>query len=185
MANKKIAGITAKLGLDVSGVTSALNQIEKKSKDIAREMAEVDKSLKIDSENVVPAAQKQELLAEAIKNTESKLKELESVQKKTDNAFKSNSRWEEQYAPLKEAIDSTKEKLKSLQNQNEKMQADLSSGKISAESYQKYQEELEATKAKMKELQKQKSDLEATFEDGHITAEEYRAYQREVESTRR
>lgn len=184
MATKNIAGITAKLGLDVSGVTSALNQIEKKSKDIAKEMAEVDKSLKFNPDSVVLAAQKQELLAEAIKNTEDKLKELESVQKKTDNAFKNQSKWEEQYTPLKAAIDETKSKLKELQNQNEKMQADFNSGKISADQYEKYQQELEATKAKMKELSQQQKDLEASFEDGHISAEEYRAYQREVENTR-
>lgn len=184
MATKNIAGITAKLGLDVTGVTSALKQIETKSKAIAKEMAEVDKSLKFNPESVVLAAQKQELLAEAIKNTEDKLKELESVQKKTDNAFKNQSKWEEQYAPLKTAIDETKAKLKELQNQNEKMQADFNSGKISADQYEKYQQELEATKAKMKELSQQQKDLEASFEDGHITAEEYRAYQREVENTR-
>ena len=185
MATKKIAGITAKLGLDVTGVTSALKQIETKSKAIAKEMAEVDKSLKFNPESVVLAAQKQELLAEAIKNTEDKLKELESVQKKTDNAFKNQSKWEEQYAPLKTAIDETKAKLKELQNQNEKMQADFNSGKISADQYEAYQQELEATKAKMKELSQQQKDLEASFEDGHITAEEYRAYQREVENTKR
>ena len=184
MATKNIAGITAKLGLDVTGVTSALKQIETKSKAIAKEMAEVDKSLKFNPESVVLAAQKQELLAEAIKNTEDKLKELSSVQKKTDNAFKNQSKWEEQYAPLKTAIDETKSKLKELQNQNEKMQADFNSGKISADQYEKYQQELEDTKAKMKELSKQKAELEASFEDGHITAEEYRAYQREVENTR-
>lgn len=185
MATKNIAGITAKLGLDVTGVTSALNQIEKKSKDIAREMAEVDKSLKFDPTNVVLAAQKQDLLAEAIKNTEAKLKELESVQQKTNNAFRDNKRWEQQYAPLGAAIDETNEKLKKLQQQNEKMNKDFADGKITPEKYKEYQDELEATKAKMKELQKQKSELEATFEDGHITADEYRAYQREVENTKR
>lgn len=185
MATKNIAGITAKLGLDVTGVTSALKQIETRSKAIAKEMAEVDKSLKFNPESAVLAAQKQELLAEAIKNTEDKLKELESVQKKTDNAFKNQSKWEEQYTPLKAAIDETKAKLKELQNQNEKMQADFNSGKISADQYEKYQQELEATKAKMKELSQQQKDLEASFEDGHISAEEYRAYQREVENTKR
>lgn len=185
MATKNIAGITAKLGLDVTGVTSALNQIEKKSKDISREMAEVDKSLKFDPTNVVLAAQKQELLAEAIKNTEAKLKELESVQQKTNNAFRDNKRWEQQFAPLGAAIDETNEKLKKLQQQNEKMNKDFADGKITPEKYKEYQDELEATKAKMKELQKQKSELEATFEDGHITADEYRAYQREVENTKR
>lgn len=184
MAAKNIAGITAKLGLDVSGVTSALNQIEKKSKDIAREMTEVDKALKFNPDSLVLAAQKQELLSEAISNTEKKLKELESVQKKTDNAFKNQAKWEEQYAPLKEAIDSTKAKLKELQQQNEKMEADFKSGKIDAQKYEAYQQELEATKAKMNELRKQNQELEASFKDGHISAEEYRAYQREVENTR-
>lgn len=185
MATKNIAGITAKLGLDVTGVTSALNQIEKKSKDISREMAEVDKSLKFDPTNVVLAAQKQDLLAEAIKNTENKLKELESVQQKTNNAFRDNRRWEQQFAPIGAAIDETNEKLKKLQQQNEKMNKDFADGKITPEKYKEYQDELEATKAKMKELQKQKAELEATFEDGHISADEYRAYQREVENTKR
>lgn len=185
MAKKNIAGITAKLGLDVSGVTSALNEIEKKSKKLASEMKEVDSSLKLDPQSVVLAAQKQELLSEAISNTQKKLTELESVQKKTDNAFKNQSKWEEQYAPLKEAIDATKEKLKELQKQNETMRSDFESGKINSEQYQSYQNELEATKAKMKELQNQAKELEASFKDGHITADEYRAYQREVENTKR
>ena len=185
MAKKNIAGITAKLGLDVSGVTSALNEIEKKSKKLASEMKEVDNSLKLDPQSVVLAAQKQELLSEAISNTQKKLTELESVQKKTDNAFKNQSKWEEQYAPLKEAIDATKEKLKELQKQNETMRSDFESGKISSEQYQSYQNELEATKAKMKELQNQAKEMEASFKDGHITADEYRAYQREVENTKR
>ena len=185
MAKKNIAGITAKLGLDVSGVTSALNEIEKKSKKLASEMKEVDNSLKLDPQSVVLAAQKQELLSEAISNTQKKLTELESVQKKTDNAFKNQSKWEEQYAPLKEAIDATKEKLKELQRQNETMRSDFESGKINSEQYQSYQNELEATKAKMKELQNQAKELEASFKDGHITADEYRAYQREVENTKR
>lgn len=185
MAKKNIAGITAKLGLDVSGVTSALNEIEKKSKKLASEMKEVDSSLKLDPQSVVLAAQKQELLSESISNTQKKLTELESVQKKTDNAFKNQSKWEEQYAPLKEAIDATKEKLKELQKQNETMRSDFESGKINSEQYQSYQNELEATKAKMKELQNQAKELEASFKDGHITADEYRAYQREVENTKR
>ena len=185
MAKKNIAGITAKLGLDVSGVTSALNEIEKKSKKLASEMKEVDNSLKLDPQSVVLAAQKQDLLSEAISNTQKKLTELESVQKKTDNAFKNQSKWEEQYAPLKEAIDATKEKLKELQKQNETMRSDFESGKINSEQYQSYQNELEATKAKMKELQNQAKELEASFKDGHITADEYRAYQREVENTKR
>ena len=185
MAKKNIAGITAKLGLDVSGVTSALNEIEKKSKKLASEMKEVDSSLKLDPQSVVLAAQKQELLSEAISNTQKKLTELESVQKKTDNAFKNQSKWEEQYAPLKEAIDATKEKLKELQKQNETMRSDFESGKINSDQYQSYQNELEATKAKMKELQNQANELEASFKDGHITADEYRAYQREVENTKR
>lgn len=185
MATKKIAGITAKLGLDVSGVTSALNQIEKKSKDLAKEMTAVEKSLEVNPDSLVLAAQKQEILAEAIKNTESKLKELESVQKKADNAFKNQAKWEEQYTPLKAAIDETKAKLKELQQQNEKMEADFANGKIDDEKYKAYQQELEATKAKMKELSQQQKDLESAFEDGHITAEEYRTYQREVENTRK
>lgn len=185
MAKKNIAGITAKLGLDVSGVTSALKEIEKKSKSLASEMKAVDDALKFNPDSIVLAAQKQELLSEAISNTEKKLAELESVQKKTDNAFKNQAKWEEQYAPLKEALDSTKEKLRDLQKQNEKMKSDFESGKINSEQYDAYQKELEATQNKMKDLQKQNKELEASFEDGHISADEYRAYQREVENTKR
>lgn len=183
MASKKIAGITAKLGLDVSGVTSALNEIDKESRNLVKEMKSVNDAMKVNPESVVLASQKQEILSRQIEITVQKLRELEDVQKKADNAFKAQAKWEEQYAPLKAAIDAAKEKLKELQAQNEQMKSDLANGKISAEQYEAYQNELDSTKAKMKELAQAEKDLEASFTDGHISAEEYRAYQREVELT--
>lgn len=184
MAQKKIQGITAKLGLDASGVISALNEIDKKSKSVASEMKEVDKSLKMDPSNTVLMAQKQELLAEAAANTANKLRELESVSEKMDKAFAANPEWERQYEPIGAAIDETRNKLKELRKQQGQVEEDFASGKISGEKYKAFNDELQATKNKMKELEQQKKDLEKSFVDGHISAEEYRAFQRELENTR-
>lgn len=184
MAQKKIQGITAKLKLDSSGVTSALDEIDQKSKKVASEMKEVDSALKLNPDSTVLMSQKQELLAEAVENTAKKLHELESVSSQMDKAFAANPDWERQYEPLKQAIDETRNKLKELRNQNDKVEEDFKSGKISAEAYEEYKRSVDETKNKLKELIKQRDDLEASFESGHISADEYRAYQREVENTR-
>ncbi|MGN1089206.1 MAG: phage tail tape measure protein, partial [Huintestinicola sp.] len=185
MPKGKIAGITAKLGLDVTGVSTALAEIDKQSRSLASEMRAVDKAMELNPDSVVIAAQKQEILAKQIDVTSQKLKELTSVQKKAENAFKNQDKWQKEYEPLKKSIDETTEKLKKLQSVSKKMDEEFASGKISADKYKAYSDELEATKQKMAELIKSEKELEDKFKDGHITAEEYRAFQREVETTKK
>lgn len=184
MSSKKIRGITIQIGGDTSGLTKALSAADKSLAATNRELAEVQKGLKLDPHNVELMSQKQQVLTNAIAQTADKLKLLEGNQEKAKKAFAANADWEKQYAPLKEQIDKARKSLNELKSEQEKAEVEFKAGKISAEDFEKIKARTAEAEQALKDLKQQKADLEKQFADGHITAEEYRAYQREVENTR-
>ena len=80
MANKKIAGITVEIGGDTTKLGKALSDVDKQSRNLKTELKEVDKALKLDPKNTELLAQKQQVLADAIKNSKEKLDTLKSAQ---------------------------------------------------------------------------------------------------------
>jgi hypothetical protein len=61
MANKKIAGITVEIGGDTTKLSKALQDSDKKARELKTELKEVDKALKLDPSNVVLLKQKQDI----------------------------------------------------------------------------------------------------------------------------
>ena len=80
MATKKIKGITIKLGADTSAIDKALKDINHTSAGLNTELKEVNKLLKFDPKNTTLIAQKQEILADAVENTQKKLDALKQAQ---------------------------------------------------------------------------------------------------------
>lgn len=181
---KKIKGIVVQIGGDTSGLSKALASADKSLIATQKELNEVQKGLKLDPANVTLAAQKQELLTQAIETTSAKLKALEENQEKAKRAFEANAEWEQKYAPLKESIDKASASLKELKAKQKEAEEAFKAGTISAEDYDKIQADVKAAEKTLADLKEQKKQLDAQFADGHITAEEYREYQREVENTR-
>lgn len=108
MANKKIKGITIQIGADTTGLDTALNGIEKKSKGTKSELAEVSRALKKAPESAELWKQKQELLAKAIQDSRDKVKLLEDAQEQVNQQFKDSKIGEEQYRAFKRELEYAK-----------------------------------------------------------------------------
>ena len=108
MANKKIRGITIQIGADTTGLDTALNDIEKKSKGTKNELAEVNRALKKAPESAELWKQKQELLTKAIQDSRDKVKLLENAQEQVNQQFKDGKIGEEQYRAFQRELEYAK-----------------------------------------------------------------------------
>lgn len=108
----KIRGITIELGGDASGLSKALQGVNKEIKDTQSQLEDVERLLKLDPKNTELLRQKQKLLGDQIENTSKKLDKLKDIQKDMDkNGVDKNS---EQYMALQREIISTETDLKNL-----------------------------------------------------------------------
>lgn len=103
-----IKGITIEIGGDVTQLDKALSAVNKNSRSLQGELRQVDKLLKFDTENVTLAAQKQEILTEAVEETKKKLNVLEEAEKQVQQQFERGEVSKEQYRALQREIESTK-----------------------------------------------------------------------------
>lgn len=111
MANKKIAGITVEIGGDTTKLGKALSDVDKQSRNLKAELKEVDKALKLDPKNTELLAQKQQVLAEAIKTSKEKLDKLKEAQQQITQQFQRGEIDDGQYRAFKREIESAKEEL--------------------------------------------------------------------------
>lgn len=111
----RIKGITIALSADTSGLTNALENVNKNIKNTKSDLRDVERLLKLDPTNVELLEQKQRLLSQSVEDTKTKLDLLnEAQQKLTDEMEQSNEVTEEQkrqYENLQREIISTKDYL--------------------------------------------------------------------------
>ena len=74
----RIKGITVEIGGDTSGLEKALSAVNNSIKKTESQIRDVNNLLKLDPSNTVLLAQKQELLQQAIGDTEKKLEALDA-----------------------------------------------------------------------------------------------------------
>ena len=108
----KVRGITITLNGDTTGLTKALGDADKAVKDTKAELKDVERLLKLDPTNTELLRQKQELLAQAVKDTNTKLETL----KKAEEQMKSSGvdQNSEQFMALQREIIATDSELKKL-----------------------------------------------------------------------
>ena len=114
MAASTIKGITIEIGGDTTKLDKALSGVNKQSRDLQRELKEVEKGLKLDPKNTELLAQKQTLLKEAVAATSEKLDVLKTAEAQVQKQFKNGEVSEEQYRALQREIIKTESDLKSL-----------------------------------------------------------------------
>ncbi|MGG3920684.1 phage tail tape measure protein [Geobacillus thermodenitrificans] len=107
--NVVISGDTTKLG-------KALEDVNKKSKDIQSELRQVERLLRFDPSNTTLLAQKQQLLAKQIENTSEKLNRLKSVQQQVNEQFQRGEISEGQYRAFQREIEKTQQELRRFQD---------------------------------------------------------------------
>lgn len=115
MASTKIKGLTVEIGGDTTKLGKALEDVEKKSRDLSSELGEINKMLKFDPKNTELLAQKQKVLADAVTNTRGKLDTLKEAEKQVQEQFKRGEASEEQVRALQREIIATEKKLNSYE----------------------------------------------------------------------
>ena len=111
MASKTIKGLTVEIGGDTTKLGKALEDVEKKSRDLSSELGEINKLLKMDPGNIDLLAQKQKVLADAVGNTKEKLETLKEAEKQVQAQFERGDASEEQVRALQREIVATAKKL--------------------------------------------------------------------------
>jgi len=107
-----IKGINVAIGSDTTGLSKALSDVNKKSRDIQSELRQVEKLLKLDPTNTELLAQKQTLLTNAVENTKEKLDRLKSAQEQVNEQFERGQINEGQYRAFQREIAATEQQLR-------------------------------------------------------------------------
>ena len=115
MASKSIKGLTIEIGGDTTELGKALDNINKKSRDVTSELGQINKLLKVDPGNTDLLAQKQKVLADAIANTAEKLDTRKEAEKQVQKQFEKGEVSEDQVRALQREIIATENKLESYE----------------------------------------------------------------------
>lgn len=116
MAANKIKGLTVEIGGDTTKLGKALEDVNKKSRDLSSELGDINKLLKLDPSNTDLLAQKQKVLAEAVSNTGKKLDTLKEAEKQVQQQFERGEVSEDQVRALQREIIEAEKKMGSYKN---------------------------------------------------------------------
>ena len=116
----RIKGIVVEIGGDTVGLNKALSGVNKEIGNTQRQLKDVERLLKLDPTNTELLRQKQQLLAQAVGETKSKLDVLKNAEQQAQEQFKQGKISQDQYNALKREIIETEQSLKKLEEQAEK-----------------------------------------------------------------
>ncbi len=122
-----IKGINIVIGAETTGLSKALSDVNKKSKDIQSELRQVERLLKLDPKNTELLAQKQKLLSDAVANTREKLDSLKAAQEQVNQQFAKGEISEGQYRAFQREIAKTEQDLKKFETQLKSMEPTIES----------------------------------------------------------
>jgi phage-related protein len=111
MAKNIIKGLTVEIGGDTTKLGKALENVNKKSRDLSSELGDVNRLLKFDPANTDLLSQKQKILASAVENTKDKLDTLKKAEEQVQEQFKRGEVSEAQVRALQREIVATTNKM--------------------------------------------------------------------------
>lgn len=111
VGSKALKGLTIKIGGDTTELGKALDTVDKKSRSLSGELGHINRALKLDPTNTELIAQKQQVLAEAITNTEERLDVLKEAEKQVQAQFERGEASQDQVRALRREIIETAAKL--------------------------------------------------------------------------
>lgn len=121
----RIKGVTIVIDGETKALDKALADVNKRSRDIQRELKQVDRLLKFNPGNTELIAQKQKLLGDQVEVTREKLERLKAAQEDVTAAFERGEISEEQYRAFQREIIETESKLRNYERQLEQTQSKL------------------------------------------------------------
>lgn len=117
-------GFVAKIGADTSGLTDALQEVEKDSAAINSEIRKLNKELKFDPENTVLAAQKLELMGIAAEKAAEKVRLLKEQEEAMNAALEKGDISAIEYSQYQREIESAARAVKAYADEVEKANGD-------------------------------------------------------------
>ena len=114
MANGNIRGITIELNGDTTKLGKAIKDVSNESRDLQKELKQVENSLKFNPGNTELIAQKQQLLAQNVEATTKKLDTLKQAQAQVDAQFAKGDIGADQYRAFQREVIKTESILGSL-----------------------------------------------------------------------
>lgn len=124
MASNRIKGITIELDGDTKKLETSLSKVTASINKTQQALTDVEKLLKLDPTNTTLLTQKQELLAQAIEQTEDKLKKLEEAQDQVAEAFARGDIGKEQYQAFQREIEATRGQISKYQRELSDLQTE-------------------------------------------------------------
>lgn len=124
-APKTIKGITIEIAGDTKKLGTALKSIDDQSQDLAANLKYVDKLLDFDPGNTELLAEKQKMLADAVKNTGERLETLKEVQDQVARQYRSGEIGQRAYLDFQHELAKTERKLESLKSESQKLERSL------------------------------------------------------------
>ena len=120
----RIKGITVEIGGDTTGLDKALRGVNSSITKTQSALNDVNKLLKLDPSNTVLVAQKQQLLSQAVGQTNDKLEALESAQEQVTAAFQRGDIGQDKYQAFQREIEETRGKLNQYKNDLSSLQTE-------------------------------------------------------------
>ncbi|MDQ1233351.1 phage-related minor tail protein [Paenibacillus sp. SORGH_AS306] len=146
--------ITVTINGDTRSIDQALQDINKRSKDLQGELRQVDQLLRLDPTNLELVAQKQRLLSEQIENSSDKLRILRDSQQQVNQQFANGEISAEQYRNFQREIIRTEQDINGFRQQLRNLNGDVDdagdNATTAAEQFKKMGETLSKTGDKIK-----------------------------------
>lgn len=181
--SSKIKGLNIKIGADMTGLDTALKNIENTSKSTNSELRLINSSLKQNKDSVVLWQQKQQVLTNAIANSKEKTNALLQAQKGIEQAFRDGDIDRNAYDKFKEKLQKSSDKLKELKNQQTDFENKFKSGEIDKDTYDKFIEKVKRAEREVQGLENSQRSMEENVRLKTVSEEQYRAFQREIENS--
>lgn len=181
MANR-IKGLVIEIGGDATGLSKALEGVNKTIKSTQDQLKDVQKLLKMDPKSTELLTQKQKLLKESIDATKDKLATLKKASEEAAKTAGNYDAWKTKHDEVQKEIEETNAHLKDLKEQAKDAETQLAEGKISQEKYDALQAEIKETEGNLKDLKDQSKAVDEEF-GKPISPEQQDALQREIIET--
>jgi phage-related minor tail protein len=128
-----IKGITIELDGDTRGLQKALSDVDKASRNLASELKQVERALKLDPGNLELIGQKQELLSQQVDHTTTRLNRLRAAQKQVEEQFQRGDIGADKFRAFQREIITTEKRLSNLERELKSLDDAADMGKVSAE----------------------------------------------------
>lgn len=125
MARRRIKGITIELDGETKGLDKALQDVNRRSRELQSELREVNRALRFNPKDTELLAQKKKLLGDQIEVTKNKLDQLKEAEAQVQEQFRKGKISEEQYRAFQREIIETESKLKHYRSQLKETQTQL------------------------------------------------------------